>query len=99
MVLDSGKELETIFVTHDHLDHFFAMEVLTNAFPNAKVVAHPTVVEDIWRSLPFKVKRWSPMLGDNGPKTPTAPKTRTRLSRNAPPARSRSSLRCGNRTA
>ncbi len=73
MVLDSGKELETIFVTHDHPDHFFAMEVLTNAFPNAKVVAHPTVVADIWRSMPFKVKRWGPMLGANGPKTPTAP--------------------------
>lgn len=73
MVLDSGLELETIFVTHDHPDHFFAMEVLTGAFPNAKVVAHPVVVSDIWRSLPFKVKRWGPMLGDNGPKTPTAP--------------------------
>ena len=24
MVLDSGRELETIFVTHDHPDHFFA---------------------------------------------------------------------------
>ena len=73
MVLDSGKELETIFVTHDHPDHFFAMEVLTDAFPDAKVVAHPVVVADIWKSLPFKVKRWSPMLGANGPKTPTAP--------------------------
>jgi glyoxylase-like metal-dependent hydrolase (beta-lactamase superfamily II) len=73
MVLDSGKELETIFVTHDHPDHFFAMEALTQAFPNARVVAHPVVVADIWRSLPFKVKRWSPMLGANGPRTPTAP--------------------------
>lgn len=73
MVLDSGLDLETIFVTHDHPDHFFAMEVLTEAFPNAKVVAHETVVADIWRSMPFKVKRWSPMLGANGPKTPTAP--------------------------
>lgn len=73
MVLDSGKELETIYVTHDHPDHFFAMKVLTDAFPDAKVVAHPVVVADIWRSLPFKVKRWSPVLGANGPKTPTAP--------------------------
>ncbi len=73
MVLDSGKELETIFVGHDHPDHFFAMEVITQAFPEAKVVAHPVVVADIWRSLPFKVKRWSPMLGKNGPRTPTAP--------------------------
>jgi glyoxylase-like metal-dependent hydrolase (beta-lactamase superfamily II) len=73
MVLESGKELETIFITHDHPDHFFAMEVLTEAFPNARIVAHPVVVADIWRSLPFKVKRWSPMLGANGPRMPTAP--------------------------
>jgi glyoxylase-like metal-dependent hydrolase (beta-lactamase superfamily II) len=75
MVLESGKELETIFITHDHPDHFFAMEVLTEAFPNARIVAHPVVVADIWRSLPFKVKRWSPMLGANGPRMPTAPES------------------------
>jgi glyoxylase-like metal-dependent hydrolase (beta-lactamase superfamily II) len=73
MVLDSGKNLTTIFVTHDHPDHFFAMEVLEEAFPDATIVAHKTVVEDIWRSLPFKVERWSPMLGDNGPTYPSAP--------------------------
>lgn len=73
MVLDSGKTLTHIFVTHDHPDHFFAMEVLTEAFPQAEVVAHETVVADIWRSLPAKVIRWSPSLGDNGPAYPSAP--------------------------
>ena len=73
MVLDSGRNLTHIFVTHDHPDHFFAMEVMADAFPNARIVAHPTVVEDIWRSLPFKVARWSPALGDNGPAYPSAP--------------------------
>jgi glyoxylase-like metal-dependent hydrolase (beta-lactamase superfamily II) len=73
MILDSGKELETIFVGHDHPDHFFAMEAITQAFPNAKVVAHPVVSADIWRSLPFKVKRWYPVLGTNAPRMPTAP--------------------------
>lgn len=73
MVLDSGKELETVFVGHDHPDHFFAMEAITQAFPNVKIVAHPTVVADIWKSMPFKVKRWYPVLGTNAPKTPTAP--------------------------
>ena len=73
MVLDSGKELETIFVGHDHPDHYFAMEVITQAFPSARVVAHPAVAADIWRSLPFKVKRWYPVLGMNAPRTPTAP--------------------------
>lgn len=73
MVLDSGRTLTHIFVTHDHPDHFFAMEVLADAFPEARIVAHPTVVADIWRSLPFKVARWSPALGDNGPAYPSAP--------------------------
>jgi glyoxylase-like metal-dependent hydrolase (beta-lactamase superfamily II) len=73
MILDSGKELETVFVGHDHPDHFFAMEVITQAFPQARVVAHPVVTADIWRSLPFKVKRWYPLMGENAPKMPTAP--------------------------
>ena len=73
MVLDSGRTLTHIFVTHDHPDHFFAMQVLAEAFPDARIVAHPTVVADIWRSLPFKVVRWSPGLGANGPAYPSAP--------------------------
>jgi glyoxylase-like metal-dependent hydrolase (beta-lactamase superfamily II) len=73
MTLDSGKELETVFITHDHPDHFFSMEVVTEAFPNARVVAHPAVVSDIWRSMPFKVKRWYRVMGANAPKRPTAP--------------------------
>jgi len=73
MVLDSGKTLKYIFVTHDHPDHYFSMDVLAEAFPDAKIVAHPTVVADIWRSLPFKVRRWGPVLGANGPAHPSAP--------------------------
>jgi glyoxylase-like metal-dependent hydrolase (beta-lactamase superfamily II) len=77
MVLDSGKRLTHIFVTHDHPDHFFSMDVLQEAFPDAEIVAHLVVVADIWRSLPFKVKRWSPMLGENGPAYPAAPRALT----------------------
>jgi glyoxylase-like metal-dependent hydrolase (beta-lactamase superfamily II) len=73
MVLDSGRRLTYVFVTHDHPDHFFSMDVLQEAFPGAQIVAHPTVVADIWRSLPFKVARWSPALGANGPAHPGAP--------------------------
>ncbi|MEO0061831.1 MAG: hypothetical protein RLZZ08_391 [Pseudomonadota bacterium] len=73
MVLDSGKHLTHVFVTHDHPDHFFAMEVIRQAFPDVKIVAHPVVVADIWKSLPLKVKRWGPMLAANGPVSPTAP--------------------------
>jgi glyoxylase-like metal-dependent hydrolase (beta-lactamase superfamily II) len=76
-VLESGKTLDTIFVTHDHPDHFFSMEVLTDVFPDARVVAAPQVVADIWKSIPLKLKRWGPMLGRNGPRHPTAPQALT----------------------
>jgi glyoxylase-like metal-dependent hydrolase (beta-lactamase superfamily II) len=72
-VLESGKNLETIFVTHDHPDHFFSLEVITDAFPDARVIADPQVVDDIWKSIPLKLKRWGPMLGPNGPRHPIAP--------------------------
>jgi glyoxylase-like metal-dependent hydrolase (beta-lactamase superfamily II) len=72
-ILESGHDLEAVYVTHDHPDHFFSMEVITEAFPNARVVSAPEVVEDIRKSIPAKMKRWGPMLGANGPRHPTAP--------------------------
>jgi len=72
-ILETGLELKYLYVTHDHPDHFFSMEVIMQAFPNATVIAPPTVVADIWRSIPLKVKRWGPLLGNNGPLFPTAP--------------------------
>jgi glyoxylase-like metal-dependent hydrolase (beta-lactamase superfamily II) len=72
-ILESGKTLDTIIVTHDHPDHFFSAEVITDAFPSARMVAAPQVVDDIWKSIPVKLKRWGAMLGANGPRHPTAP--------------------------
>ncbi len=73
-MLETGKNLTTLYVTHDHPDHFWAMQVVLDAYPDAEVISHPEVVADIWRSIPFKIARWSPMLGNNGPSYPTAPK-------------------------
>lgn len=72
-LLETGKNLTYVYVTHDHPDHFWAMQVVMDAFPKARVIAHPDVVADIWRSIPFKIARWSPLLGSNGPAHPTAP--------------------------
>jgi glyoxylase-like metal-dependent hydrolase (beta-lactamase superfamily II) len=72
-ILDSGKELEAIYITHDHPDHYYSAEVIRQAFPNARYVSHPAVVKAIWHSLPFKQARWAKLLGENGPQFPTAP--------------------------
>ncbi len=73
-VLDSGKTLEAVIITHDHPDHFFGLDVIEDAFPEAKLLAHAAVVKDMTRSVPIKFERWSPMLGMNAPKRQVIPK-------------------------
>jgi glyoxylase-like metal-dependent hydrolase (beta-lactamase superfamily II) len=72
-ILETGKTLKYVYITHDHPDHFMSLEVIADAFPDAKLITAPTVVADIWRSLPAKLKRWGPMLGANGPRRPVVP--------------------------
>ena len=72
-ILESGLELETIYITHDHPDHYYSAEVIRQAFPAARYISHPAVVTAIWKSLPFKQARWTKLLGVNGPQMPSAP--------------------------
>src|SRR5713101_9363979 len=44
-VAQSGKNLTTIYVTHGHGDHFFAIGSLLDRFPNARAVATRDVVK------------------------------------------------------
>ena len=53
-ILDTGLKLHTIFITHDHLDHFFGLDLLIETFPKAAVVSHSVVVADIKRSISLK---------------------------------------------
>jgi Metallo-beta-lactamase superfamily len=43
-VVESGKNLTTIYVTHAHGDHFFGLRLLLDKFPNAKAIATASVV-------------------------------------------------------
>jgi glyoxylase-like metal-dependent hydrolase (beta-lactamase superfamily II) len=73
-ILDTGLNLTKVVVTHDHPDHFFGMDVIADAFPQAEIVANAKVVEEIWRSIPLKLKRWNPVLGTNAPRYVAVPK-------------------------
>jgi glyoxylase-like metal-dependent hydrolase (beta-lactamase superfamily II) len=68
-ILDTGLKLHTIFITQDHLDHFFSLDLLTETFPKASVVAHSVVAADIKRSISLKVDRLaeSERTGANSP--------------------------------
>ncbi|MBA4354166.1 MAG: hypothetical protein C0409_05690 [Novosphingobium sp.] len=72
-ILDSGKTLKAIIITHDHPDHFFGLDVLQDAFPDAQILANPVAARDMARSIPIKFKRWSGQLGANAPRRPVGP--------------------------
>ncbi len=65
-VLDSGKRLTTVFVSHADPDYYWGAEVLAEAFPHAKLVATPPVIEAIAKKYEAKLKAWAP-VGVNRP--------------------------------
>src|SRR5712692_8574712 len=42
----TGKNLTTIYITHGHGDHFFGLNTILGAFPNARAVTAAAVVHD-----------------------------------------------------
>ncbi len=72
-LLESKKNVGTIYVTHFHPDHYFGVVVIKQAFPSAKVVALPATIEEIEASWEGKVKQWGPMYGNNLSTAPVIP--------------------------
>jgi glyoxylase-like metal-dependent hydrolase (beta-lactamase superfamily II) len=66
-ILDSGKKLTTVFISHGDPDFYFGAEVLADAFPDARFVATEHVIEHIHHSYEGKLKAWEAL----GPNLPT----------------------------
>ncbi|HEV7559607.1 MAG TPA: MBL fold metallo-hydrolase [Kofleriaceae bacterium] len=73
LILDSKKNLTTVYITHWHPDHYFGLAAIKQAFPKARLVALPAAVKEITASYKDKLKQWGPMYGDNLPTTPILP--------------------------
>jgi glyoxylase-like metal-dependent hydrolase (beta-lactamase superfamily II) len=69
----SGKNLTTVYVTHDHPDHYFGLEVIKQAFPNVRFVAQPGAIAEIERTWQSKVAQWKPLYGDSITSNPVIP--------------------------
>ncbi len=67
------KNITHIYISHFHPDHYLSVGVLLDAFPGAKVVALPSVVEDILASAEDKLKLARQFLGEKVPATVTFP--------------------------
>ena len=62
-VLETGKKLKTIYLTHAHPDHYFGTGHIAEAFPDAKVIALPEDCKLINKQFFGKIEHWEQTIG------------------------------------
>ncbi len=62
-ILETGKILKTIYVTHAHPDHYFGLGPIAEAFPQARVIALPSVARTINKQFFGKIEHWEKTIG------------------------------------
>ncbi len=62
-ILETGKNLQTIYVTHAHPDHYFGLGPIAQACPRAKVIALPEVASTINKQFFGKIEHWEETIG------------------------------------
>ena len=63
----SGKHLTTIYISHGDPDYYFGLQTLTDAFPDATVLASAPTVEHINKTKDAKLAFWGPQMGVDAP--------------------------------
>ena len=52
-----NRNLETIYITHAHFDHFYGLSILLDRFPSARAIATPRTVDAMQMSFTPPVER------------------------------------------
>lgn len=68
-----GKNLTTIYITHGHGDHFFGLQTILDAFPNARGVTAPQIVPVAKAQLTDAMAFWNTILPGQIPQQPRVP--------------------------
>lgn len=74
-ILESQKNLTSIYISHGDPDYYFGLEVLTKAFPNVIVYATSPTVSHIEQTYQQKLAVWESKLGKNGTNNIILPRT------------------------
>jgi glyoxylase-like metal-dependent hydrolase (beta-lactamase superfamily II) len=70
----TGKNLTTIYITHGHGDHFFGLNTILEAFPDARAVTTAAVIPDALTQLsPDLMSFWNAIFPGQIPKHPMIP--------------------------
>jgi glyoxylase-like metal-dependent hydrolase (beta-lactamase superfamily II) len=62
-IKDTEKPLSTIYITHEHADHFLGLQVFKAAYPEVRIIATSVVVDRINRVYREKLDKWQKILG------------------------------------
>jgi len=62
-IRQTKKPLSTIYITHEHADHFLGLEVFKEAYPGVRILANSAVVDRINGVYPEKIEKWKKILG------------------------------------
>ena len=62
-ILDTGKNLTTIYLSHAHPDHYFGAGVIAQAFPKARVIAVPSEADLMNTQFFGKIEHWEGIIG------------------------------------
>ncbi|NLM46765.1 MAG: MBL fold metallo-hydrolase [Firmicutes bacterium] len=63
LILETGKRLTDIYITHAHPDHYFGLQPIKEAFPEARVIALPSVARVINKQFIDKIEHWESQIG------------------------------------
>ena len=73
-VLDSGKQLRTIYISQADPDYYFGAETLKVIFPQVDVVTTPAVLEKLAAKMKAKLAFWGPKMATNAAHAPVLPR-------------------------
>jgi glyoxylase-like metal-dependent hydrolase (beta-lactamase superfamily II) len=59
----TNKPLTTIYITHEHADHFLGLQVFKEAYPDVRILANSNVVDRINKVYQEKIDKWKGILG------------------------------------
>lgn len=69
----TGKKLTAVYISQSDPDYYFGLDVIRDAFPDARILATPQTVAAIRKTMDGKLAYWGPVLKDNAPKRLVAP--------------------------
>lgn len=64
-ILDTGRRLTAIYITHAHPDHYFGVGTIAEAFPEARVLALPEDAAMINTQFFGKAEIWEDVIGSH----------------------------------